>query len=68
MKARGQAANQLQALVVTAPETLRDRLGRLSHLWVDAGYRGRSKRWVEEVMGLRIRLPRESTHSFLGRS
>jgi transposase len=38
VKARGQAANQLQALVVTAPETLRDRLGRLSHLWVDAGY------------------------------
>ena len=30
VKARSQAANQLQALVVTAPETLRKRLRRLS--------------------------------------
>jgi transposase len=30
VKARGQAANQLKALVVTAPEDLRDRLRRLS--------------------------------------
>ena len=30
MKARGQAANQLQALVVTAPDTLRERLRWLS--------------------------------------
>jgi transposase len=30
VKARSQAANQLQALLVTAPETLRDRLRRLS--------------------------------------
>jgi putative transposase len=24
---------------------------RLSHLWVDAGYQGRGRRWAEEVMG-----------------
>ena len=29
-------------------ESARDRLvGRLSHLWVDAGYRGRGRRWAE---------------------
>jgi putative transposase len=27
-------------------EPARDRLPRLSHLWVDAGYRGRGKRWA----------------------
>ena len=26
----------------------RDRLGSLSHLWVDAGYQGRGRRWVVE--------------------
>jgi putative transposase len=31
-----------------------DRLPRLSHLWVDAGYQGRGKDWVEEVLGLSI--------------
>jgi hypothetical protein len=28
--------------------TKRDRLPRLSHLWVDAGYQGRGKEWVEQ--------------------
>jgi transposase len=32
----------------------RDCLSRLSHLWVDAGYQGRGKRWTEEVLGLSI--------------
>jgi putative transposase len=32
----------------------RDRLPRLSHLWVDAGYEGRGKQWVEEALGLRV--------------
>ena len=32
----------------------RDRLGHLSHLWVDAGYRGRGKDWVEKVLGLSV--------------
>jgi putative transposase len=32
----------------------REHLPRLSHLWVDAGYQGRGKRWAEEVMGLSV--------------
>jgi putative transposase len=35
-------------------ETTRDRLPRLSHLWVDAGYQGRGKEWVEKELGLRV--------------
>jgi transposase len=31
---------------------LGDRLPRLSHLWVDAGYQGRGKEWAENVLGL----------------
>ena len=26
----------------------RERLARLSHLWVDAGYQGRGRRWAQE--------------------
>jgi putative transposase len=32
----------------------RNRLGRLSHLWVEAGYQGRGRRWAEEVLGLSV--------------
>jgi putative transposase len=32
----------------------RDRLPRLSHLWVDAGYEGRGKQWTEETLGLSV--------------
>jgi putative transposase len=32
----------------------RDRLPRLSHLWVDAGYQGRGKRWAEEVLDVSV--------------
>ena len=35
------------------------RLPRLSHLWVDAGYRGRGRRWAEEVMGLSVEVVRK---------
>jgi len=31
-----------------------DRLPRLSHLWVDAGYQGRGKEWAEKVLNLRV--------------
>jgi putative transposase len=32
-----------------------DRLPRrLSHLWVDAGYQGRGRKWAEEVLGLSV--------------
>ena len=40
-------------------EPVRDRLGRLSHLWVDAGYQGRGKRWAEEVVGLSVEVVRK---------
>src|SRR5918997_4991852 len=35
-------------------ESAYDRFPRLSHLWVDAGYRGRGRRWAEEGMGLSV--------------
>jgi putative transposase len=34
--------------------TGRERLPRLSHLWVDAGYQGRGKKWVEQELGLSV--------------
>jgi putative transposase len=38
----------------------RDRLlRRLSHLWVDAGYQGRGRRWAEEVIGLSVEVVRK---------
>jgi putative transposase len=37
----------------------RDRLSRLAHLWVDAGYQGRGRRWAEEVMGLSVEVVRK---------
>jgi putative transposase len=32
----------------------REHLPRLSHLWVDAGYQGRGKDWVEKALGLSV--------------
>ena len=40
-------------------EPVRGRLGRLSHLWVDAGYQGRGKRWAEEAMSLSVEVVRK---------
>jgi len=37
----------------------RGRFPRLSHLWVDAGYRGRGRRWAEEVLGLSVAVVRK---------
>jgi putative transposase len=37
----------------------RDRLPRLLHLWVDAGYQGRGRRWAEEVLGLSVEVVRK---------
>jgi putative transposase len=42
-------------LLQTAPSGL----SRLSHLWLDAGYEGRGKRWAEEVMGLSVEVVRK---------
>ena len=40
-------------------ESARVGLSRLSHLWVDAGYQGRGKRWAEEAMGLSVEVVRK---------
>ena len=41
-------------------EPARSRLGRLSYLWVDAGYRGRGKEWVEQALGLKVEVVNRS--------
>ena len=33
---------------------VRDRLARLPHSWVDAGYRGRGTEWTKGVLGLSV--------------
>ena len=40
-------------------ESARNRLGRLSHLWVDAGYQGRGRRWAEEILGVSVEVVRK---------
>jgi transposase len=40
-------------------EPARERLVRLSHLWVDAGYQGRGRRWAQEVLGLSVEVVRK---------
>jgi putative transposase len=34
-------------------------LSGLKHLWLDAGYEGRGKRWAEEVLGLSVEVVRK---------
>ena len=41
-------------------EPARDRLPRLSHLWVDAGYRGRGKEWAERELGVEVEVVNRS--------
>ena len=45
-------------------------LPRLSHLWVDAGYRGRGKEWVEQALGVEVevvnRSPKPTPEKILG--
>jgi putative transposase len=40
-------------------ESARTRLSRMKHLWVDAGYQGRGRRWAEEVLGLSVEVVRK---------
>ncbi len=40
-------------------ESARAKLSRLKHLWVDAGYQGRGRRWAEEVLGLSVEVVRK---------
>src|ERR671917_2277893 len=39
-------------------DSARSRVSHLKHLWLDAGYEGRGKRWVEEVLGLSVEIVR----------
>jgi putative transposase len=36
----------------------RTEISRLKHLWLDAGYEDRGKRWVEETLGLSVEIVR----------
>src|SRR5829696_7305015 len=40
-------------------ESARTELSRLKHLWLDAGYEGRGRRWIEEVLGLSVEVVRK---------
>ena len=40
-------------------ESARTGLSRLKHLWLDAGYEGRGRRWAEEVSGLSVEVVRK---------
>jgi hypothetical protein len=40
-------------------ESARGGLSRLKHLWLDAGYECRGRRWAEEVMGLSVEVVRK---------
>ena len=40
-------------------DPVRDRFPRLWHLWVDAGYQGRGKRWAEEALGVSVEVVRK---------
>jgi hypothetical protein len=39
-------------------DSARTAVSGLKHLWLDAGYEGRAKRWVEEVLNLSVELVR----------
>jgi putative transposase len=40
-------------------QSVRTGLSRLKHLWLDAGYVGRGRRWAEEAMGLSVQIVRK---------
>jgi putative transposase len=35
-------------------ECARTEISSIKHLWLDAGYQGRGKRWAEGVLGLSV--------------
>ena len=41
-------------------DSARTAVSGLKHLWLDAGYEGRGKRWVEEILGLSVEIVRRS--------
>ena len=40
-------------------ESASEEMSRLKHLWLDAGYEGRGRRWAEEVLGLSVEVVRK---------
>ena len=46
----------LRRLLESSP---RAEVSHLKHLWLDAGYEGRGRRWAEEVMGLSVQIVRK---------
>jgi putative transposase len=40
-------------------ESARTQISHLKHLWLDAGYEGRGKRWVEETLSLSVEIVRK---------
>ena len=37
-------------------EHVKDRFPRLSHLWLDGGYKGKSKEWIEKALGWTVEI------------
>jgi putative transposase len=37
-------------------ERAKDRFPRLSHLWLDGGYKGKSKEWIERALGCTVEI------------
>ncbi len=51
--------------VILLLEAVSDRFPRLSHVWLDGGYKGKGKEWIETVLGWTVHLvqhPRKITH------
>jgi transposase len=40
-------------------ESARTAVSELKHLWLEAGYEGRGKRWAEEILGLSVEVVRK---------
>ncbi len=52
LKAKVHAANlQDRAAVPQVLEGIKDRFWRLAHIWLDQGYTGSGKAWIEEALG-----------------
>jgi putative transposase len=41
-------------------ECARTEISSMKHLWLDAGYQGRGRRWAEEVIGLSVEVVSKS--------
>ena len=42
-------------------ESARAGVSHLKHLWLDAGYEGRGKRWAQEILGLSVEVVHRPT-------